>query len=67
MEITDVLRLIQLGKELGYTTIVTTSNILGKSKVTIDYDNYKINGDKLFYNNKYMIYTKDIIAVELGV
>ena len=55
METTNVLKLIQLGKELGYKTRITTYNILGKNSCTIDYDNYKIINDRLFYNSRYAI------------
>ena len=67
METTNVLKLIQLGKELGYKTRITTYNILGKSSCTIDYNNYKINNDRLFYNSRYAIYLKDIVSVEFSV
>ena len=67
METTNILKLIQLGKELGYKTKINISNILGKSKCTIDYDNYKINNDKLFYNSRYSIYLKDIVSIEFSI
>ena len=67
METTNILILIQLGKELGYKTKINISNILGKSKCTIDYNNYKINNDKLFYNSNHSIYLKDIVSIEFSI
>lgn len=67
METTNILKLIQLGKELGYKTKITISNILGKAKYTIDYNNYKMNNDKLFYNSNYSVYLKDIVSIEFSI
>lgn len=63
MRAIDILQIVELGEKLNCKTVIRVCNILGTSQYTVDYNNYSINDDYVYYNSQYRVNVKDVEAV----
>lgn len=66
MTVTDILQILQLGEKLGYKATIIVHNILGVGQYVVDYENYKIDNNKVFYNKGCAVQISDVVSVRIG-
>lgn len=66
MKATDIHQLITLAEKLGYKATLITNTILGEGKHCVNYEDYRIDDDKIRYRSHYEVRVKDVVSVRIG-